>query len=254
MMRMSSVAERMRFTSIRMLRGVFTGIGQLLLAADRLRAEAEAELEHADSNGVQDPLSGWDNGAKPDTAARKPRRRPEASGKPAPRQNTGSAAAKRPQRRSLDSTGNVRLLTGEELAEAAKATPAKPRPGKAAKATAPDARPGNAAKSTPAKARPVAARSTGPASKSSKAARPDQPASGPGQPQVAGTPPASAPAPPIPGYGDLSLASLRARMRGLSVGQLSQLADYEKAHANRAEVVTMFERRIAKLGVGEPGR
>jgi hypothetical protein len=59
-------------------------------------------------------------------------------------------------------------------------------------------------------------------------------------------------APPIPAYDDLSLASLRARLRGLGIDQVSQLVDYERSHANREVVVTMFERRIAKLGLAGP--
>jgi len=43
------------------------------------------------------------------------------------------------------------------------------------------------------------------------------------------------------------VASLRARLRNLDVAQVRQLADYERAHAARADVVTMFERRIVKL-------
>src|SRR5262249_55299291 len=52
---------------------------------------------------------------------------------------------------------------------------------------------------------------------------------------------------PLPGYDGLSLASLRARLRNLDVTQVRQLAEYERAHAARDDVLTMFERRIAKL-------
>jgi len=54
-------------------------------------------------------------------------------------------------------------------------------------------------------------------------------------------------APPLPNYDELSLASLRARLRNLDVARVRQLADYERAHAARADVLAMFERRIAKL-------
>ena len=54
-------------------------------------------------------------------------------------------------------------------------------------------------------------------------------------------------APPLPNYDELSVASLRARLRNLDVAQVTQLADYERAHAARADVLSMFERRIAKL-------
>jgi hypothetical protein len=52
---------------------------------------------------------------------------------------------------------------------------------------------------------------------------------------------------PVPNYDALSLPSLRARLRNLDVAQLRTLADYERAHAGRPDVVTMFERRIQKL-------
>jgi hypothetical protein len=55
---------------------------------------------------------------------------------------------------------------------------------------------------------------------------------------------------PLPNYDDLSIASLRARLRNLSAEQLSQLIEYEKGHAGRTDVITMFERRIAKLAEG----
>ena len=51
----------------------------------------------------------------------------------------------------------------------------------------------------------------------------------------------------MPNYDDLSVASLRARLRNLDTAQVRALLDYEKANAGRAAVLTMFERRIAKL-------
>jgi hypothetical protein len=71
--------------------------------------------------------------------------------------------------------------------------------------------------------------------------------------------PAEAPAPeaaapeggaaglPVPNYDELSIASLRARLRALDAAQVRDLLDYERTHASRANVITMFERRIAKL-------
>jgi hypothetical protein len=56
---------------------------------------------------------------------------------------------------------------------------------------------------------------------------------------------------PVPGYDELSVASLRARMRSLDVAQLRALVVYESAHAARPAVLAMFERRIAKVEGGE---
>jgi hypothetical protein len=55
---------------------------------------------------------------------------------------------------------------------------------------------------------------------------------------------------PLASYDSLSLASLRARLRGLDVAQLRMLLDYERRNAERPEVLGMFERRIEKLESG----
>jgi len=74
------------------------------------------------------------------------------------------------------------------------------------------------------------------------------PADGPpGPPAATGAEVTNASALPVPGYDGLSMPSLRARLRYLSAGQLRVLADYERAHAGRAGILAMFERRIGKL-------
>jgi len=75
------------------------------------------------------------------------------------------------------------------------------------------------------------------------------------EPQAASAPTAagqtrSAPDLPLPNYDGLSLASIRARLRGLDVTQLKTLLDYEATNAERADVLGMFERRIEKLEAG----
>jgi hypothetical protein len=57
-------------------------------------------------------------------------------------------------------------------------------------------------------------------------------------------------APPLPGYDDLSLASLRARLRVLDAATIQAMLAYERAHARREPVVTMLERRLAKISAG----
>ena len=78
----------------------------------------------------------------------------------------------------------------------------------------------------------------------------EEAAAAPAAPEPA---PAAAPAsePPIPNYDELSVASLRARLRGLSAARVRELLEYEKAHAKRPEVMAMYERRAAKLEAGE---
>ena len=55
---------------------------------------------------------------------------------------------------------------------------------------------------------------------------------------------------PLASYDTLSLASIRARLRGLDVAQLRTLVDYEATHAERPDVLGMLERRIEKLEAG----
>jgi hypothetical protein len=56
---------------------------------------------------------------------------------------------------------------------------------------------------------------------------------------------------PVPNYDGLSLPSLRARLRTLSTDQLRVLVRYERAHAGRAGILAMFERRLAKLAASD---
>ena len=53
---------------------------------------------------------------------------------------------------------------------------------------------------------------------------------------------------PIPDFDNISLGSLRARLRSLSVEDLVVLREWEQAHANRLPVLTTLANRIAKLG------
>jgi hypothetical protein len=55
---------------------------------------------------------------------------------------------------------------------------------------------------------------------------------------------------PVPNYDQLSVASLRARLRVLDAAQVQVLLDYEKAHEGRPATITMFERRLTKLTEG----
>ena len=157
-----------------------------------------------------------------------------------------AASAQAPTRRfrSLDSTGNVRLLTADEAVGDSdgdapaphEQLPSPPGPPPAA-APVPAPRAAAAAGVSAGGLRTAAAPNTPDAAPSTPAAASNTPAAGPGSPADL----------PVPGYDQLTLASLRSRLRYLDAAQLRVLSDYEKARANRADVVRMFERRIAKL-------
>jgi hypothetical protein len=55
---------------------------------------------------------------------------------------------------------------------------------------------------------------------------------------------------PVPDYDKATLASLRARLRGLSAAQVGLLHNYEQENAARPDVLRLFENRIAKLTAG----
>jgi hypothetical protein len=52
---------------------------------------------------------------------------------------------------------------------------------------------------------------------------------------------------PIPDFDNVSIGSLRARLRSLSLEDLVTLREWEKSHANRLPVVTLLDNRIAKV-------
>ena len=247
-MPLPQVNDRIKEIPAQTLRAVFAGIGQMLLIADKLRARAAEQVSSTGAPPATKPADAAGSGTVPATkpADEAPGRPPQAPDKPARATRAKRAAQpappQRPRWRSLDETGNVRLLDEgeEELGSEAGAStgadavpaaaPAEPAPATPAASAAPAANP------VPAQPAPAGATAT-PAAPVTLA--------GP-----AATSLADAAALPLANYDQLSLASLRARLRVLDAAQVSLLLDYEKAHESRPDVVTMFERRIAKLNEG----
>jgi hypothetical protein len=56
---------------------------------------------------------------------------------------------------------------------------------------------------------------------------------------------------PIPDFDNVSLGSLRGRLRSLSLEQLVVLREWEQAHAHRLPVITLLDNRIAKVSAQE---
>lgn len=182
-MRVPPVSERVREAPAHALRGVFAGIGQLLLITDKLRNKSHKadDVPPADTPDVTETTAATENAATPAEAA--PEQAPETTERDSAR------------------TGNVRLLTAEDSKIETTAAAAEPAEAEAEAEVTMEAPVGAAAEAEL----------------------------------------------PLANYDELSVNSLRARLRTLTVAQVAQLAEYEKAHAARPEVVTMFERRIAKL-------
>jgi hypothetical protein len=191
-MRVPQVSERIKEAPAQALRGVFAGIGQILLITDKLRNKAPAGQQVPRARAPEPPETRPAPApppvqpAPPVPSAPPTPMAPSASSAPpissaslAPSAWPAPAAETVPEARDPDKTGNVRLLTSAEAGAGA----------------AVDA--------------------------------------------------------PLPNYDELTIASLRARLRNLDVTQLRQLVEYEKAHAARADVMAMFERRIDKLEAGD---
>ncbi len=246
-MPLPQVNDRLKEIPAQALRTVFATIGQLLLVADRLRARAAGQV----------PGTGQATATRPADPAPAPPR-PAKPVKPA------RPDAETSRWRSLDKTGNVRVLDGDEeqddedvprVAQAvsepapAPAPPAEYTPTEIVPAVSVPAEP---APSEPAPAEPAIQQEAGPAVAEPAPAGvtaerpvPAEPArSEPASPVLA------AEALPVPNYDQLSVASLRARLRGLDAGQVQTLLDYEKAHESRPAIITMFERRLIKLDEG----
>jgi hypothetical protein len=324
MVRLPDATDQIRLAPVRALRAVFSGVGQLLLAADRLREEdARQDLESADDQQDTHPASdgrlsssvrlitptwtpapsssgkaageaGAGPGGKSKATARRsgPRgRKAKPTGQPGSsatakarpadsvRGDRPSKATKQPTRarknvadakrptatkaantgarksgrsrdvdesprfRSLDLTGNVRMLTYQDItdlsadelrsADAEPRWPAGPTLETAASAPAADT------------AAPYWSEAAPPWSSWSPSAA-EPPEISPGVAKFSQAAPRTSEL-PISGYDELSLPSLRARLRNLDAAELAELLAHERSHANRQDVVTMFVRRIAKL-------
>jgi hypothetical protein len=125
---------------------------------------------------------------------------------------------------------------------AVRAAPASPAPAPATQTapitqTTPASKTARATKTRPA-SKTAQATKTAPATKTAKAVPAPRPKAAP----VA--------AEPLPGWDDLSLASLRARLRGFDAATIRDMLAYEQAHARREPVLTMLERRLAKITAG----
>ncbi len=79
-------------------------------------------------------------------------------------------------------------------------------------------------------------------------AEPEAPAAGP---DVSERAPAGDP--PVPGWDELTLGSIRARLRRLSEDDLVALHDYEERHAGRADVLSMLQNRLTKVRSADQG-
>jgi len=224
-MRVPQVSERVKEAPAQALRAVFAGIGQLLSASDRLRGksatdEAPAEAKAAAPETVTPetvtpetvtPKTVTPETVTPETVT------PETVTPETVTPETVTPETVTPETVTPETT-TPKTVTPETVTPET-VTPETVTPETVTPETVTPETGGGHVKLVPGDAAPAA-------------------------------PAASTGALPVQNYDDLTIASLRARLRNLSADQLTQLVDYEKSHANRADVVQMFERRIAKLAEG----
>jgi hypothetical protein len=192
------VGDQARKAPTQAIRAVFAGIGKILLAADRPQpGPRPAGPKHAAPGGRMHQA------APPEAAA------PQAA-----------AAASGERWRSLDETGNVRLLSAAEL---------------------------TVGHGTVVAAAPV------PSTLDAEAQKQAALAPVASQP-LAGNVPIGAGFVvhelPLRGYDTMPVSSIRARLRSLDVDQLQALLVHEHKNAERPDVIAMIERRIEKLENG----
>ena len=238
-MPLPQVNDRLKEIPAQALRTLFATVGQLLLVADRLRVRAAEQLSGSEEAAAAPPS---DQAPAPARAAQ-----PTA----APARDAGST-----RWRSLDKTGNVRVLDGDEDQDAEDYAPelAVPEPPLSEQSVpeqsvpepsvSESSIPGPVTQATPEPA---------PAFAEYTPTEPVPAVSIPAEPTPAEPTPAAAGGGevlPVPNYDQASVASLRARLRVLDPVQVQILLDYEKAHESRPAVMTMFERRLTKLREG----
>ena len=205
------VGDQARKAPTQAIRAVFAGIGKILLAADRPPAGPRpAGPKHAA------PAGRVHQGAAHQAAAHQAAA-PQAA---APQAAAAASAAAGQRWRSLDETGNVRLLSTEELTVGhGTVVSAAPLP------------------------IPRDAEGQEQADMASATSRP-----------LTGNVPIGAGfvvhALPLPGYDAMPIASIRARLRSLDVDQLQALLVHEHKNSERPEIIAMIERRIQKLENG----
>ena len=225
-MRVPQVNDRVKEAPAQVLRAVFAGIGQLMSTADKIRnSPAWGQAPAAPEPAAPRPAA--QETAAPRTATPEP---------VVPETAPSESLAPEPVAAETPAVASV----ADEPVVPETAVPETAVPETAVPETVPSA----------------------PVEPEAAAPEPVAPAVKRGAPVTSGghvrllppdeVPAAAAPAGdlPVPNYDDLSVASLRARLRNLSADQISQLIDYEKGHAGRADVITMFERRLAKLAEG----
>jgi hypothetical protein len=206
-MRIPQTAERIKEAPAQALRAVFAGVGQVLLITEKVRRRGGSESRDVEIAPETEGASGA----------------VETSGT-----TTKASTAKASTTKASTAKASTTKRSAAKAAAPKAETPKAEAPKESPKAETPKAE-------TPKASVPKASAPKATARKAS-AVKPAQEAETESTSVL-----------PLPHYSELSIASLRARLRGLDVAQVRELIAYERTHEDRENVIAMFERRIAKL-------
>ncbi|GAA2604103.1 hypothetical protein GCM10010411_42800 [Actinomadura fulvescens] len=245
-----TVGEQVRDLPLHAVRLAMFGVGRALLLSDRVTKDYK---EITEGGGVK-PVLGRLRDDVQHTAEFVVGRvveRVRGAEEPEPAPNRSRTAVAEPPARSRTTvgTGGSEIAIGKP--KAAPAPKPQAKPATEAKPAA-QAKPAGEAKPTEAAAKPKPAEAQPkPAETKAEAAAADPKPEF--EPKPEAKPAAQAEVEkiaaelPVPNYDQATLPQLRARLRGLSVDQVKLLREYERKHAARADVLKMYENRIAKL-------
>jgi hypothetical protein len=209
------------------------GVGRALLLTDRVRKD----YREARESGLSPVLGRLKNDAENLTGMVVGKVAGNGRSPEAPRSATaGSEISVGKPKPATPPAARTRPATAPPTRPAASARPKptpKPTPKPPTAKPAPAAKPAAAGTTAKPKPKPAARPKAKPAAEKPAAPKPSR---------------AKASAHlPISGYDEATLASVRARLRGLDAKQVGELRDYERTHAARADFLRMYENRIAKL-------
>jgi hypothetical protein len=213
-----AVTEHVRDLPINAVRLAMFGVGRALLLGDRVTKD----YKEIKASGVGPVLGRWRDDAEQVAVKVIDRVVERVTGSPEPEPEPQTPVARPPRKVNTSLAAEPEVTVGKP-ASASRNVPApviEPEPAVVAVVES--------------ASEPVAAAMAQPADKQSADKQP--------KPE-----PVAADALPMPSYDELTLASVRARLRGLNIEQVSLLHDYEEANAARADFIRMFVNRIAKL-------
>ncbi|WP_067135475.1 hypothetical protein [Microtetraspora malaysiensis] len=244
------------------LQTTISGVGQALLIGDQVRSTIKRittpEGEEAPATTAEEPAAEEERPARREPVIFAPR--PSAKGAPEPdgsapaEEHVSPAPAEKAEWEAPAVEKPAEKPAEKPVEKVAEKVAEKPAPEKARTPEAPAAeKPAAAPAAEPAPEKPATAKPR--PKKAAEAAAEAEPTAAPkprAKKKVAATEAAEGVAheggaEPYPGYAGLSLASLRARMRGKSADQMRELIAYEKGTTNRDDVVRMYETRLAKI-------